>query len=231
MSYPFSSTEANIEATELLRVGSYKSAIGVLKTAMLSLHAGIGGEVMEDIECDVTESLGVTFTSTGELDIEQYNSGVFPLCTDAIIFSGTVDQIHMSPNNETRAGSILLYNVALAYHKLGLCRGDCSCFDRARKYYTMCTNLLNEISIFNSTDYLIYLSAANNLGCIHSYFAETAEAREVHSNMRQVLFMYMVEAKPGSVSSCSNFEEMINKFILSVQLFEDLGFGNAAAAA
>lgn len=92
-------------------------------------------------------------------------------------------------NNQTSA--VLLYNMALVYHRAGVTKNSARMFQRALHLYELVYALLTgdaAESTDDSTCALVLLATINNLGHIQSLFFDFEGTRNCRENLRELLF-------------------------------------------
>jgi tetratricopeptide (TPR) repeat protein len=96
---------------------------------------------------------------------------------------------HQEIEVATMLSPVVLFNIALTYHRKGLCDGTNSSkkLRKALQLYSMASSLLS--SEDNVTDlYIIQLSVLNNTGQIHSHLFEENNAIQCRVRLHKALF-------------------------------------------
>ena len=200
----------NFEAVELLRRGSFHEAAQLLASGLKSLRGAIRndsftGDTGEGAAAEQGHQEPISPTTVKICQDEEdggndqasshlaLHEGPFELFDRAFVFQhdGVSEVlIGKSPENLKRMMSVLLYNMAVAYHLRGTRRGEVSQkhLKTSAKMYKMALQLIDDFEDGPVPgDLLIYMACLNNLGCVSGTFFEIDEVTAALQGVRTIL--------------------------------------------
>jgi hypothetical protein len=122
------------------------------------------------------------------------------------------DGVFSSSADYTKATATLLYNMGIAFHRLGIQENNTAALKQSLYTYQMAYSVLSE-NCDDSFSYLVMLALCNNMSHIHGHFFNLKEARSFWDLITEIL------ACVSSVDSSDSVDDY-DFFVSELLLFE-----------
>lgn len=236
--YVDSLIEINNDAIELMLHSYFERSIYALHDGLQLLHSVQQSPWMVNAS---KKGLQVSaLESEGVLKSVELNSSSSHEMDDIVIFFNCALKIDegfssLAKKNPTHAPSnsfllgVLLYNLGLAHHLLGISQGNSELYDKALDFYSLShgsfTDQWYPLGYPTHSLHVGILAITNNVGHIHAYFRRS---REVQICIDELIL------RLGQYSSRNNqipeFNEEQKVFLINASFYQEMSLNAAPAA-
>jgi hypothetical protein len=186
--------DINKNGVDLMRNGSSRQALTLFRCALQRLLEGVKNNAPQD-ENESSASLLVRSVSSREVTCmskvrsrnyrEQH---AFSLYDRAFVVKSADEKGLLSETNRSRTLVVVLYNMAVTYHLMGVrdANDQKKNLKRSMRYYRMAMEVLGRNDDIDRKK-ILYLAVSNNMGNIHAHLFETARAQICLDRMASAL--------------------------------------------
>jgi hypothetical protein len=164
-----SALQVNNQGVSLLLEGRDQEGVRCLSQSLSLIKSRIGGNYTD-------EPMSIMSTTGGE-EKAALHEATFPLpnfedahsflYTAALAFSADCDDSLINESNSHVYSAVVIFNLALAYHRQGKKLGKSACLVKAERMYEMVIRLLDSEADYQGTALLVKLATLNNLSLLH----------------------------------------------------------------
>jgi hypothetical protein len=241
--------DMNVQGVLLMQESKFAEAVPFFRRGLDTLSSSNKRGIANAGECPTGESFCEIIDSVNELEKEEKqgrllssvallndnaaaHDDIFMLFRRALHMPSAVE-IGLARNNEVYReilSGVLIYNVGLAHHLVGLQKGESQTISRALEFYLMAYNAFKgQIKCLRGNNHgltLGLMAISNNAGHIYAHSRSFAEATICHN---QLLFCLSTTLSLRTNANPSLSEEY-KVFFLNVCFFQEHSLVSAPAA-
>jgi hypothetical protein len=186
--------DINRKGVDLMREGSSRQAVTLFRCALQRLLDGGTNNAPQEGK-ESSASLLVRSVSTREVacmsklsSLNYIEQQAFSLYDRAFVIKSADEKVLFSETNRSRTLVVVLYNMALTYHLMGVrdANDQKKNMKRSMHYYRMAMELLRRNSDIDQKK-ILYLAVSNNMGNIYAHLFETTRAQICLDRMASTL--------------------------------------------
>ena len=187
--------DINRNGVDLMRDGSSRQALTLFRCALQRLLEGGKNNGAPQDEKESSASLLVRSVSSRELtcmsklsSLNYREQQAFSLYDRAFIIKSADEKVLLSETNRSRTLVVVLYNMALTYHLMGVrdANDQKKNLKRSMRYYRMAMEVLGRNNDIDRKK-ILYLAVSNNMGNIYAHLFETTRAQICLDRMASTL--------------------------------------------
>jgi tetratricopeptide (TPR) repeat protein len=148
-------------------------------------------------------------------------STAYSMYNRALVLSDDQDDYSLLVRYQHRTGAIILYNLALVHHNIGIHLGASTALPHALRLYEMAFEAIDQQGASLVDVQILLLALLNNMGNIHTHLFHFENAQRCLENLRMVVLA-------ASSSTMAMDEDYIFFFINSLYQGKELCFAPAA---